>query len=146
MTELFGGLYPAGCSGDMASVLPRQLPKPGLVMRTLFSRALLFFVSAGSLYALAETAAAQSPEFMMQDCRNLSRLFFDDFSAQSDVKYEGQRDDGTHFVNGAIFIGAGVEFFQCSYAQSQRRLLDFWAKNRSWPDFVAGGEAPKVGD
>lgn len=88
---------------------------------------------------------AQSPEFMMADCRNLSRLFFNDFSAQSDVKYEGQRDDGSHYVNGTIFIADRAEFFQCSYAKSGRQLVDFWAEDRSWPDFVTGGAGPHGG-
>jgi hypothetical protein len=89
---------------------------------------------------------AQSPEFMMEDCRNLSRLFFDDFTAQSDVKYEGQRSDGSHFVNGTIFIADKAEFFQCSYAKSGRRLVDFWAKEHSWPDFAVGGANPHKGE
>jgi len=109
-------------------------------------RALLAIIPLVCVYACVGPVRAQSPEFMMEDCRNLSRLFFNDFDAQSDVKYEGKRDDGSHFVNGTIFIGDTAEFFQCSYAETGRRLLDFWAKERSWPDFVAGGHGPHEGD
>lgn len=105
-------------------------------------RAVLLNVLSACVFACGGPMLAQSPEFMMEDCRNLSHLFFNDFTAQSDVKYEGQRDDGTHYVNGTIFIGDEAEFFQCSYAESRRQLVDFWAKERSWPDFVAGGDSP----
>ena len=109
-------------------------------------RAALLSVLLVCVGACDRPARAQSPEFMMEDCRNLSRLFFQSFNAQSDVKYEGQREDGSHFVNGTIFISDTAEFFQCSYAESRRQLVDFWAKERSWPEFVAGGDGPNASD
>ena len=120
--------------------LPRSFPvSEDHLMRAMLLNVLLTCVCA------CGRVLAQSPEFMMEDCRNLSRLFFNDFSAQSDVKYEGQREDGSHFVNGTIFIADTAEFFQCSYAESGRRLVDFWAEDRSWPDFVTGGTGPHEG-
>jgi hypothetical protein len=110
--------------------------------RSLVLRSVLIAVVS----AASGSLLAQSPEFMMADCRNLSRLFFDDFDAQSDVKYEGQRADGSHYVNGTIFIADSAEHFQCSYASSGRRLLDFWAQDQSWPHFVVGGGGPNRGD
>ncbi len=54
--------------------------------------------------ALAKSALAASPEYMMEDCRNSSQIFFQAFEARSEPKYEGQRVDGTHAVNGTIYL------------------------------------------
>jgi hypothetical protein len=42
-----------------------------------------------------------------------------------DVKYEGQRTDGTHAVNGTATIAAGTRTFQCSFNRAGRRIVRF---------------------
>ena len=49
--------------------------------------------------ALSSDALAQSPEYMMEDCRVASQGFFQDFEAATEVQYQGQRTDGTHAIN-----------------------------------------------
>ena len=40
-----------------------------------------------------------------------------------ETKYEGQRTDGTHAVNGTAFIRSRKETFQCSFDRAGARLL-----------------------
>jgi hypothetical protein len=51
---------------------------------------------------------------MMEDCKNSAQVFFQDYEARTDVKYEGQRADGTHAVNDTIYLETRSEDFQCS--------------------------------
>lgn len=46
--------------------------------------------------------------------------------ANTTVKYEGQRVDGTHAVNGGIRLGGQAWNFQCSYASNGYDLVEFW--------------------
>ena len=91
---------------------------------------------------LGGAAWAQSPDYMMEDCRNNSQIFYQDFEARSQTKYEGQRTDGTHAVNGTIFLENRGEDFQCSYNAAGDTLVDFYAEGQSWPQFVAGNGGP----
>jgi hypothetical protein len=40
---------------------------------------------------LANSALAASPDYMMEDCKSSAQVFFQDYEARTDVKYEGQR-------------------------------------------------------
>jgi hypothetical protein len=92
--------------------------------------------------AFASSAMAASPAYMMEDCKNSSRVFFQDFEARSDVKYEGQRADGTHAVNGTIYLETRSEDFQCSYNTAGDTMVGFYAEGSSQPTFVKGGGSP----
>jgi hypothetical protein len=97
--------------------------------------ALLAVVPAGA-------ALAQSPDYMMQDCANSAQIFFQDFEARSEPKYEGQRTDGTHAVNGSIYLETRREDYQCSYNAGGDTLVGFFAEGRDWPGFVRGEGSP----
>ena len=101
---------------------------------------MVLLASAAGVFGGA--ASAQSPEYMMEDCRLASRQFYQDFEAQSDTKYEGQRTDGTHAVNGTIFLETRSSDFQCSYNRSGDSIVDFYADGQSWPGFVRGDGSP----
>ena len=92
--------------------------------------------------ALSSDALAQSPEYMMEDCRVASQGFFQDFEAATEVQYQGQRTDGTHAINGTIFLETRSETFQCSYNAAGNTMVDFWTEGRSWPAFAKGGDSP----
>ena len=92
--------------------------------------------------AFGNGAMAASPEYMMEDCQNNSRIFFQSFDARSEAKYQGQRVDGTHAVNGTLDLEARSEHFQCSYNAAGDTLVDFYAEGKSWPTFVKGGGSP----
>ena len=102
-------------------------------------------ISALSSLALISSAKAASPEYMMEDCRNNSQIFFQDFEARSETKYEGQRTDGTHAINGTIYLETRSENFQCSYNAKGDTMVDFYAEGKSWPNFVKGKGSPHMG-
>ncbi len=105
-------------------------------------------LAAFAALALASTtlAQAQSPEYMIEDCANNGAIFFQDFEAKSETKYEGQRTDGTHAVNGTIDLETRSEDFQCSYNAAGDTLVDFFAEGKSWPGFVRGEGSPHQSD
>jgi len=94
--------------------------------------------------ACANSAMAASLDYMMEDCKNSSQVFFQDYEARSEVKYEGQRADGTHAVNGTIYLETRSEDFQCSYNAAGDTLVDFIAEGKSQPTFVKGGGSPHM--
>lgn len=93
---------------------------------------------------LAGGAMAQSPDYMMQDCRNSAQIFYQDFEARTDTTYIGQRTDGSHGVNGDIFLETRSERFQCSYNAAGATMIDFYAEGQSWPAFVRGEGSPHM--
>lgn len=90
--------------------------------------------------ALSGSALAQSPEYMREDCTNATQSFFQDFEARTDTTYEGERTDGTHAINGTIYLENRSEDFQCSYAGDGESMVDFVAEGKSWPGFARNGE------
>ena len=85
-------------------------------------------------------ASAQSPEYMSEYCANATQSFFQEFDARTDTTYEGKRTDGTHAVNGTIYMENRSETFQCSYAGDGVTMVDFIAEGKSWPAFAQSGE------
>jgi len=94
--------------------------------------------------AFANSALAASLDYMMEDCKYSSQVFFQDYEARSEVKYEGQRADGTHAVNGTIYLETRSEDFQCSYNTAGDTLVGFYAEGKSQPTFVKGGGSPHM--
>lgn len=101
----------------------------------------LFLASALGL-AIGQSALAQSSDYMQEDCANLAQIFFQDFQAKTETSYEGQRTDGSHAVNGTIFLETHSEDLQCSYNGAGDTLIDFVAEGQSWPAFVRGDGSP----
>ena len=88
---------------------------------------------------------AQSPDYMMEDCKNSAQIFCQDFAARSEAKYDGQRVDGTHAINGTVYLEIRSEHFSCSYNARGDTMLEFFAEDKSWPDFVKGKGSPHMG-
>lgn len=92
--------------------------------------------------ATSGIAVAQSPDYMIQDCSYASQQFYQEFQARTEASYEGQRTDGTHAVNGTIYLENRSAYFSCSYNAKGDNLVEFFAEKKSWPDFVRGGGSP----
>jgi len=99
-------------------------------------------VVAGLVFG--SSAMAASPDYMMEDCRNSAKVFFQDFEARTEAKYEGQRTDGTHAVNGTIYLETRSEYFSCSYNAKGDTLVEFFAEGKGWPGFVKGNGSPHM--
>jgi hypothetical protein len=76
-------------------------------MKHLVTHALVI----GAVSAAAGIASAQSPEYMVEDCKNASQQFYQDYEARTEASYEGQRTDGTHAVNGTIYLETRSAYF-----------------------------------
>ena len=112
-------------------------PKMACPLRTLLFSAVLLSATV--------PAVAQSPEYMMQDCMNNGQIFYQDFGARTETSYQGQRVDGTHAVNGSIYLETRRSDFQCSYNRAGDRMVDFFADGKQWPAFARGEGSPHVG-
>jgi hypothetical protein len=87
-------------------------------------------------------AHAQSPEWMAEDCAVAVQSFFQEFETRTEMKYEGQRTDGTHAMNGTIYLENRSDDIQCSYDAAGTTMVDFFADGKSWPEFAKGGKSP----
>jgi uncharacterized protein YraI len=67
---------------------------------------------------------------MMNECSSIGQTYFRDFTARTDMRYNGQRVDGTHAINGRIFLETRFEDFACSYERGGRRMVEFFAQGR----------------
>ena len=77
------------------------------------------------LVDFAPPAAAATPQRMMADCRVRAAQEFRTRQPNVETKYEGQRTDGTHAVNGTARMRGRTETFQCSFDRPGRRILRF---------------------
>lgn len=98
---------------------------------------------AGLAFAFAmltiSPAAGQSTSNMQSECASVAQSYFRDFQARADMKYNGQRTDGTHAVNGRIFLETRYEDFACSFNRNGRRIVEFFAEGRVRNAYLPGG-------
>ena len=102
--------------------------------RGLGSRPVLVWGVFGLLLG-THSAAAATPEIMMAQCRNRAHDEFKLRLPDIETKYEGQRTDGTHAVNGTAYLKSGERTFQCS----------FDAKGTAITKFIVNEAAPAAG-
>lgn len=88
-------------------------------------RGLSVAASLAVLGGLAGAAHARTPERMMQDCRVRAHEVLHARLPDIQTKYEGQRTDGTHAVNGTVWMRGRTETFQCSFNRSGREIVQF---------------------
>ena len=87
--------------------------------------ALAIAVLGGSTTLFVSDASAATPGQMMQECRVRAGQALRTRQPNVDTKYEGQRTDGTHAVNGVARFDGRVETFQCSFNRSGNRIVNF---------------------
>lgn len=95
-------------------------------------------IGASGACLLATAAAAQQVPAMLDGCAQVAQNYFRDWEARSDMQYNGQRTDGTHAVNGRIFLETRYADFACSYDRSGRRMTEFFADGRLRNAFLPG--------
>lgn len=101
------------------------------------------FVAAG-VATLGGVANAKTPARMMQECRARAHEVLHTRLPNIETKYEGQRTDGTHAVNGTAWIRGRSETFQCSFNRRGRRIMQFIVNQPGGNDqggASAGGES-----
>jgi len=85
---------------------------------------------AMSFMGIGAPANAQSQNFMLNECSSVAQNYFRDFNARTDMRYNGQRVDGTHAINGRIFLETRFEDFACSYERNGRQMVEFFAEGQ----------------
>lgn len=69
--------------------------------------------------------AQASPDTMMASCRDRAAHVFHTRQSNIETKYEGQRTDGSHAVNGTVYLRRAEETFQCSFMDDGSRITRF---------------------
>jgi hypothetical protein len=106
---------------------------------TKISPAVLVAAILAALPFLGSIAEARTPERMMQECRNRAHEVMHVRLPDVETKYEGQRTDGTHAVNGTVRARGRIETFQCSFERSGRQIIQFIVNNPT-----TGGSAQQL--
>lgn len=75
--------------------------------------------------AVTNPASAATPSEMMALCRNRGHDVLKIRLPDIDTKYEGQRVDGTHAVNGTATVREKTITFQCSFDKPGKRIVKF---------------------
>jgi hypothetical protein len=87
-----------------------------------FTIAILAFAALGIGMPVAHAA---SPEVMMAQCRDRAHAKLHTSAKNIETKYEGQRTDGTHAVNGTAYIDNQTRTFQCSFNKRGDKIVRF---------------------
>jgi hypothetical protein len=82
------------------------------------------------LSAFAPASYADATGVMMQQCRLRAHDAFKIRLPDIDTKYEGQRTDGTHAVNGTAYLKDGARTFQCSFDRAGKTITKFVVNER----------------
>lgn len=106
-----------------------------------FCMAALAVVSCGPFVPMAY---AKTPEIMMQVCRNRAHEVLHVRLPDIETKYEGQRTDGTHAVNGTAWMRGRTETFQCSFDRPGRAIVQFVVNQPSHSSGSAKPEQPSI--
>lgn len=96
-------------------------------MKTHSARPATFAILLASASILLPTGAAiaDTPEQMMAHCRNRAHNQLKMRLPDIATKYEGQRVDGTHAVNGTARNNNRTITFQCSFNKRGRKIVKF---------------------
>lgn len=89
-------------------------------------------------------AYAASPEEMMAHCRERAHKVLNTRLPDIETKYEGQRTDGTHAVNGATTIHGVAETFQCSFNKNGNKIIHFVVNTPAGEPEGEGGSGSDV--
>ena len=84
-------------------------------------------------------AVAQPIDAMLNACSKLGQQYFGEYSARTDMQYNGQRVDGTHAINGDIYLETRKESFACSFDRSGNKMVEFFAEGRQQNDYLPRG-------
>ncbi|MEW9922299.1 SH3 domain-containing protein [Marimonas sp. MJW-29] len=98
----------------------------------------MFPVVAAVLAVSSVMANAQSRDLMVNECSAVAQNYFRDFNARTDMRYNGQRVDGSHAINGRIFLETDFEDFACSYEREGRSMVEFFAEGQVRNSFLPG--------
>jgi hypothetical protein len=85
----------------------------------------LEMIVTGAAEKAATSAGASTADKMMARCRKRAASVLGVAGNAVNVKYEGQRIDHTHAVNGSASVRGQSETFQCSFDATGRQIVKF---------------------
>jgi len=99
----------------------------------------LEMIVTGAAEKAASSAGASIADKMMAHCRKRAASVLGVAGNAVNVKYEGQRTDNTHAVNGSASVRGQSETFQCSFDATGRQIVKFIVNE---PQASSGGANP----
>ncbi len=91
-----------------------------------------------SALGAAANTHAQPVDYMLNECESVGRQFFGDFEGRAEMKYNGQRSDGTYAINGELFLENRAGYFACSFDRRGRDMTEFFADGNPQNDYLPG--------
>ncbi len=88
--------------------------------------------------AIAGSATARFTKSMLDECASVGKSYFREGGARVEMKYNGQRVDGTHAVNGKIFLENRKAYFACSFDPGGRQMVEFIADSKPQNEYLPG--------
>ena len=88
--------------------------------------------------AAGSPAQAQSQGLMLGECAHAAQGYFRNYGAQTEMKYNGRRVDGSYAINGNIYLETRMESFACSYAPDGNRMIRFFVEGRVQNAYLPG--------
>lgn len=88
---------------------------------------LILIAASLTVPSLVTAQPQNSVQGMLDECRAFAVTVFQDAFEAISVKYEGQRTDGTHAVNGSVRNGSLT--FQCSFERNGYRVEQLIVNN-----------------
>ncbi len=98
----------------------------------------LLLITIGLLIG-SNIVLAGSTDAMLDGCAEVAKSYYKDYQAQTKMKYNGQRVDGTHAINGEIFLENRSGHFACSYDRHGRKMTEFYADGETRNAYLPGG-------
>lgn len=94
-------------------------------LRKIYHRRISVLYSEVSGTGPENEVSTGDPDTMMATCRDRAAHVFHTRQPNIETKYEGQRTDGSHAVNGTVFLRSVEETFQCSFDADGMRITQF---------------------
>ena len=85
---------------------------------------------------------AQTIDYMLNECEKVGHQYYRDSEARTEMKYNDRRVDGTHAVNGEIFLENRKGSFACSFDRRGQEMTEFYADGDLQNGYLPGRGEP----
>ena len=103
-------------------------------------------VAAAIALAAPLPATAQSVGALLDTCAETARAFFGAPGAQTNMRYNGARVDGTETVGGEIYLRGRAPYIACAFAGRYLAQSEFFVDGQDQSSFIrSGGGSPSTG-
>jgi hypothetical protein len=93
-------------------------------------------LAAAFLLAAPLPAAAQSVGFLLDSCAATAQSYFGANFAQTNMRYNGARVDGTETVGGEIYLNGRAPYIACAFAPRSLAQTEFFIDGRDQSSFL----------